>query len=104
MPITFNTFDDPAAFPGTTYAYGVNDTGQIVGWYYDRSGNGGNHGFLLSGGTYTTFNYPGAMSSHGTPVTFAYGINDLGQIVGDGWQGGDSFLFSGGTYTLIYGE
>jgi len=103
MPITFNTFDDPAALPGTTYAYGINDTGQIVGWYYDGSGNGGDHGFLLSGGTYTTLDYPGAISpSHGTPATFAYGINDLGQIVGTTWQGGTSFLFSDGTYTTSF--
>src|SRR5262245_30377780 len=104
MPITFNTFDDPAALPGTTYAYGVNDSGQIVGWYYDGSGNGGNHGFLLSGGTYTTLDSGAISPSHGTPVTFAYGINDLGQIVGTTWQGTNSFLFSGGTYTTITGD
>jgi probable HAF family extracellular repeat protein len=92
MPITFNTFDDPSALTGTTYAYGINDTGQIVGWYYDGSGNGGNHGFLLSGGTYTTLDYPGAISPHGTSATWAYGINDLGQIVGTTWQGANSFL------------
>jgi hypothetical protein len=56
MPIySFNTFDDPSAFTGTTQAYGVNDTDQIVGQYRNASGL---HGFLLSGSTFTTLDDP----------------------------------------------
>src|SRR6476660_5602330 len=77
MPIQiFNTFDDPSGFitNGTTDAYGVNGTDQIVGDYHNGSGI---HGFLESGGTYTTLDAPTA-----TLGTFARGINDAGQIVG----------------------
>jgi hypothetical protein len=57
MPIyVFNTFDDPLATAGTQ-AVGINDMGQIVGLYGDGSGN---HGFLLSGGVFTTLNNPSA--------------------------------------------
>src|SRR5262245_65523912 len=76
MPIhIFNTFDDPLAFIGRTQAFGVNDADEIVGSYQDATGQ---HGFLLSGGTYTTFDLPLA-----TLGTFATGINASGQIVGD---------------------
>jgi probable HAF family extracellular repeat protein len=40
----------------TTGATGINDIGQIVGDYQDENEN--YHGFLLSGGTYTTIDYP----------------------------------------------
>src|ERR1700730_10007726 len=45
MPVyTYTTFDDPA---GTnTQANGINDSGQISGFYGNASGN---HGFLYSG-------------------------------------------------------
>jgi hypothetical protein len=49
-------------------------TGQIVGSYSNASGG---HGFLLSGGTYTTLDDP--LATNGTT---ANGINALGQIVG----------------------
>ena len=52
MPIRiFNTFDDPLALTGTTEAFGVNDTDQIVGQYDDATGR---HGFLVSNGIFTT--------------------------------------------------
>jgi uncharacterized membrane protein len=75
MPIhIFNTFDDPLAFTGTTIAFGVNDADQIVGAYQDATGF---HGFLESGGIYTSLNDPLA-----TQITRAFGINATGQIVG----------------------
>src|SRR5262249_20311045 len=46
---------------------------QIVGYY---NANLQSHGVLLSGGRYTTLDVPGST------LTFAYGINDAGQIVG----------------------
>jgi len=96
MPIRiFNTFDDPLASTGSTLAFGVNDTDQIVGYYQNGSGN---HGFLLSGGIYTTLDDPSA-----TLGTIAQGINSLGQIVGfyDNASGNHGFLLSGGTYTTL---
>jgi hypothetical protein len=50
--------------------------GKIVGLYQD---SGGLHGFLYSGGIYTTLNDPAAFPG----TTAASGINNLGQIVGN---------------------
>jgi probable HAF family extracellular repeat protein len=46
--------------PGATFtqASGINDSGQIVGVYFDIAGN--EHGFLLDRGTFTTINVPGS--------------------------------------------
>src|SRR5260221_3487100 len=76
MPVyTYATFDDPLNTSGDgTLASGINDTGQIVGTYADASGV---HGFLLSGGSYTTLHAPLAPQ-----YTIAPGINGAGQIVG----------------------
>ena len=75
MPIyTYTTIDDPLATNGTR-AFGINASGQIVGTYQDNTGL---HGFLLSGGTYTTIDVPSAA----TGETFVTGINATGQIVG----------------------
>jgi hypothetical protein len=74
MPIhVFNTFDVPSAFTGTTEAWGVNGI-QIVGFYDNATGR---HGFLKSGGTYTTLDDP--LATNGTQ---AFGINASGQMSG----------------------
>ena len=68
----FKTIDVPGQ-PGTTTATGINNRGQITGQagpLEDRVG------FVLDRGRFTTFRVPGAQ------VTFAFGINDHGQIVG----------------------
>jgi probable HAF family extracellular repeat protein len=78
MPINVYTIlDDPKATSGTQ-AFGINASGQVVGSYSDATG-GGTHGFLYSGGTYTTLDDPDAGP---TGVTIAQGINDAGRIVG----------------------
>ena len=70
---TYSTFDVPDAT--NTYAYGINNAGQIVGYYTDSGGK--SHGFLLDvDGSYTTLDVPGATA------TYPVGINDAGQIVG----------------------
>jgi probable HAF family extracellular repeat protein len=96
MPIhIFNTFNDPLAFTGTTEGWGANDMDQIVGRYQDATGV---HGFLESGGTYTTLDDPLA-----TGGTVAFGINASGQIVGNytNATGNHGFLLSGGAYTTL---
>jgi uncharacterized membrane protein len=70
---TFTTLDVPGS--EYTYASGINDSGQIVGYYYDAIFPY-NHGFLLDQGSYTTLDVPGA------GFTNANGINASGQIVG----------------------
>ena len=70
MPSWIRVAASPPSMPpglSTTYAYGINDSGQIVGYFVDASGS---HGFVDTGGTFTTL--PG----------IATGINNSGQIVG----------------------
>ena len=90
---TFSTLDYPGALK--TVLHGINDLGQIVGWYADQSGNG--HGFLDNAGTFTTIDYPGGTN------TIAEGINDAGQITGIYRDAGglNGFLYYGGTYYQI---
>jgi probable HAF family extracellular repeat protein len=97
MPVyTFSTFDDPSASTGATNAFGINDTGQIVGSYRDPMNVF--HGFLLSGGTYTPLTDPLATNS-----TTAVGINAAGQIVGryHNGTGTHGFLYNGGIYSTL---
>jgi len=82
-----------------TIARGINNLGQIVGYYLDNANKP--HGFLLSGGanpTYTTLDVPWA-----TEGTRAFGINDMGQIVGtyETGNGIHAFLYSGGLFSTI---
>src|SRR2546421_135605 len=101
MPVnTFTTIDNPAATTGTTLAFDINNVGQIVGHFNDRSAVG-NHGFLRNtDGTFITLDVPLATR------TFAEGINDAGQVVGffEEAGGAHGFLYSGGasgTYTTF---
>src|SRR6266566_1870271 len=89
----YTTIDDPSG--SSTFAYGINASGQIVGSYLPG------HGFLYSAGTYTTLDDPNG-------VTVAYGINDAGQIVGnytilglDNAIATHGYLYSGGIYTTL---
>jgi len=67
--------------PKGTYAQGVNNAGQIAGYYVDSSGV--DHGFLYrpGPGIYVPINDPHAGTGAGQG-TEALGINDDGQIVG----------------------
>jgi probable HAF family extracellular repeat protein len=91
----YTTLDVPGSLD--TFANGINDAGQVVGWWADR--NGRDHGFLYSEGRYTTLDAPGA-----TFASAAYGINDFGQIIG-AYQNQPAssrgFLLNGTTYTDI---
>src|SRR5436309_2445328 len=88
----------PIIVPGAprTGLTNINNLGQTVGFFRDNAGV--DHGFLLSGGSFTTVEPAGATAS------FANGINDSGQIVGqytDASGTDHGFLFSGGTFTPI---
>lgn len=87
---------------------GINDAGQISGLYTDCSSARGckGHGFLYSNQTYTTLDYPGAA------FTSAWGLNNHGQVVGQGCVGNPSpppaytchdFVYSSGTFTDVQG-
>jgi probable HAF family extracellular repeat protein len=70
-----------------SHAYGINNSGQVVGWAW-TSGNAASHAFLYSGGS---------MQDLGTLArgfgSEALGINDEGQIVGD--SDNRAFLYTG---------
>jgi len=85
-------------FPGAagTTAYGVNNSGVIVGQYYDQ--NGVFHGFMLDHGKGTTIDDPNGTN------TLCAGINSGGAIVGQYTApSGDNhgFLYQNGTFTEI---
>jgi probable HAF family extracellular repeat protein len=90
------TLSDPLALTGAigtgTWAQGVNDKGQVVGYYQglDNFTNptAGTFGFLYNNGTYTTLSGP------------AFGINDAGQVVGTFGL----YNLSDGTYTTLGGR
>ncbi len=74
---------------------GINNRGQVVGDYGDPNGTN-NHGFVLSGGKFGVFDYPGTISTQG------YGINDSGQIVGSYTDDGivlHGYICRGGQFT-----
>jgi len=77
MTVTYKTLDDPLGADGTI-PRGINDNGQIVGFYIDSSGYV-DDGFIYNTrtGKYKTLDDP-----LGTEGTDAFGINDNGQIVG----------------------
>jgi hypothetical protein len=76
---------------------GVNDRGQIVGFYVDAGGK--YHGFLLDKGVFTTIDVPGADGG-----TAAFDIDNRGQIVGNYVDAGGrqhAFLLDRGVFTTI---
>jgi probable HAF family extracellular repeat protein len=81
--------------PVPASANGINDVGQIVGFY---PGTSGEYGFIyeLTPAPLVT------LIRNGTANTYAYGINNAGQVVGwDGPTGNITygFLYSGGNFT-----
>ena len=76
-----------------TYAYGINDSGEAVGQYFDS--NNLSHGFTWQAGTITEIVYPGAVQ------TACEGINDAGEITGyyvDSSNNGHGFTLINGVY------
>src|ERR1051325_8274747 len=70
----------PLVFPGSTtqtFAYDLNNLGQVVGYYTNNSNP---HGFVYSNGSYTSFDDP--LGINGGAGTWGQGINDSGQVVG----------------------
>lgn len=96
----YATLDEPNAGAGAyqgTAAVGINNSGQIVGYFTDATGI--NHGFLLSGGRYSTIDDPNASGT-----TYAADINASGQIVGyytDAAGVNHGFLLNHGRYITI---
>ncbi len=103
---TFTTADAPAS--AASEALGINDRGEIIGYYVpasDYSGSGpysGVVGYMDQNGGYTTLVAPGAA------VTIPLGIDNRGEIVGYYINSGSvsslaqsAFKYSHGTFTTI---
>jgi probable HAF family extracellular repeat protein len=79
----------------SSYAYGINASGQVVGWSYTFSDQ---HAFLYTNGAMTDLGTLGGTSSA------AHGINASGQVVGEATTTPmqflyHAFLYSNGTMT-----
>jgi len=98
----YTTFDVPGIPPGGyQVALKINDRGQIVGYFQNSTGT---HGFLYDRGVVTTLDAPGTLGRGIFAATFAFGINDRGQIAGTfiGVDGNfHEFIESRGTFTTI---
>ncbi len=71
---------DPQDSEAESEPFGVNDSGQVVGW---STVPGAIRAFLYSDGQMTDL---GTLGSAGDPgYSVAYGINDSGQVVGNTW-------------------
>ena len=99
---TLTTINNPTGTGEYLEASGINDGGQIVG-FFETSGNStGFHGYVLRpDGTFSFLDVPDSTS------TFANGINNAGQIVGRFYDSPGSlqhgFLYSGGVYSPFNG-
>jgi hypothetical protein len=91
---------DPSLTPGGTATYSVNDAGQIVGYSIDSTGI--YHGFVKTGSSFTTLDYPGAAQYGGTS---ANGINNEGVVTGYYYSDSSSdlsgFIWNNGTFTTL---
>jgi hypothetical protein len=94
---SYSFFTVPGAAEYTTSPSGLNDKGQIAGYFADASGV--YHGFLKEYGTYTIIDAPGA------PYTFIDGINNNGAIQGQIYDAAfyaEGFVAtSGGLFTIV---
>lgn len=90
---TFTTLDVQDA--KATYARGINNSGNVVGTYYDSSWKVHSFRYDSSTDTYTTIDIPGAIR------TYANGINDSGDVVGSvrDSSGSHGFIYDGSTDT-----
>ena len=98
-----NLLDDPNAGTGPgqgTQPNAINNSGEIVGLYFDSSNV--LHSYSQVGSQYTTIDPPN--ESKVRPFSIATGINPQGQIVG-GYRGTDGvqhgYMLSGGQYTTF---
>jgi hypothetical protein len=90
--VTYTTLNYPSASTMGTFLWDINNSGTIVGTYYNETGT---HGLILNDGTWTTFDYPGASGS-----TNGVGISDNGAIVG--YTGtGTGFTLSDGIFSPL---
>lgn len=89
------TLKDPNGANGTA-AHGINNAGEIVGWYDTSAAV--QKGFIYKNGTYTSFSHSGWFFMQ------AEGVNKAGIIVGSYMDNANKmhgFAYSGGTYASL---
>ena len=95
--------------PGATFTMplGLNDKGQIAGYYDDAAGI---HGYVETTGAFSIIDVPGSSGVYTTGPgveTIATGINNAGQVAGQyvtsdlGFTQVHSYLYAGGAFTII---
>lgn len=90
----YTTLDPPDSVVGETIASGINNIGQIVGYYDGADGN--QHGFLWTAGVYSTIDFPGSS------LTFITSIDNAGAMAGfygDPFPNYSGFLYQNGTFS-----
>lgn len=90
---------DLGVLPGSqqSKAHAINDSSQVVGW---TLGPGTQRAFLYENGSLTD------LGTLGGTASFAYAINNLGQVAGDSWLNNSSlsdtaFIYSNGMMTAL---
>jgi probable HAF family extracellular repeat protein len=94
---TYTTLNDSNAGSGSdqgTVPIAMNNSGEVVGYYYDS--NGAYHGFLYDNGGFTELDYPAV--GNASVQTAPYAINNAGEVVGYFYNGSnyEGFIYSGG--------
>lgn len=82
---------DLGSLGGSSYAYDINDSGEIVGYSWLSGSGGDTHAFLYENGAMVDLN--SLIDTAGWELIAAYGINNAGQIVGEGLYQGQEQAF-----------
>jgi len=94
---TYTTLSLPGVVAQSVAINFIHDDGTLGGAFFSVAD--GPVGFIMSGGTITTYNYP--ISGGGMSSTYIVGIDAAGDVAGDYQDAsgnGHGFIYTGGTY------
>jgi hypothetical protein len=100
---TFTSLANPAAEDQDLTITGINDSNEIVGWFFDALTNT-EQGLIYNDGTYTTLSGPGPDEG-----VEAMAINDSGEVVGIDYtpagfdETAKGFIYNDDSYTTLTG-
>lgn len=96
---TFTILRPPGAVDA--FASAINDSGVIVGSFFNHVGGGDSHGFVQQNGKIHVLDFPNEVGFGGTTLN---DISNTGAIVGFVWTGSDTraaFIFLNGVFKTI---